>query len=246
MTRTKILALLICLVMAACSTMPDYMAKLNAIRAALLPELKTELAQADLKPGAPMYIRIFKEEGELEVWVRNNNSELYRPFKTYAICKQGPMLGPKQARGDMQSPEGFYDITQDRLWPGSQYHLAMNIGYPNAYDQQHNRTGDKLMIHGDCKSEGCFAMTDPVIEEIYVLTEQSLLAGNENVPVHIFPFRMTDANMNRYKNSEWAAFWQELKQGYDLFEQNKYPPNVVANGGHYMFTPQVFIYAKAF
>ncbi len=240
------LALLLCVpLLSACAAMPDYLAKLNLIRSEKLPALTSQLAAADLEPGAPMYIRVFKEEGELEVWVRNNNTVLYQPFRTYKICKHNPMLGPKQERGDLQSPEGFYDVTEDRLWPGSQYHLALNIGYPNEYDLQHNRTGDKLMIHGGCKSEGCFAMTDESIEEIYLLTEQSLLAGNETVPVHVFPFRMNRANMARYKGSQWLPFWAEMKQGYDLFEQNRFPPNVVAQGGHYLYAPQVFIFAGA-
>lgn len=242
----KLLALITIIpLLASCASMPDYLARLNMIRSQKLPQLTTQLAAADLEPGAPMYIRIFKEEGELEVWVRNNETVLYQPFKTYKICAQGPALGPKQQRGDLQSPEGFYAVTQDRLWPGSQYHLAMNIGYPNEYDQQHNRTGDKLMIHGDCKSEGCFAMTDPGIEEIYLLAEQSLLKGNDSVPVHIFPFRMTDANMKRYNDQPWMPFWENLKQGYDLFEENRFPPNVVAQGGEYLFAPQVFIFAGA-
>jgi murein L,D-transpeptidase YafK len=241
----KLLALFLCVpLLSACSTMPDYLARLNLIRSEKLPVLETQLAAKNLESGAPMYIRIFKEEGELEVWVRNNEAELYQPFRTYQICQMSGLLGPKQQRGDKQAPEGFYDITQDRLWPGSQYHLAMNVGYPNEYDRQHNRTGDKLMIHGGCKSEGCFAMTDDKIEEIYLLAEQSLLQ-NDTVPVHIFPFRMTDANMKRYQGSEWSPFWQNLKQGYDLFEENKFPPNVVANAGHYIFAPQVFIYAGA-
>lgn len=242
----NLLALLLSVpLLASCASMPDYLARLNLIRSEKLPVLENQLAMKDLESGAPMYIRIFKEEGELEVWVRNDKAELYQPFRTYEICKMSGLLGPKQQRGDMQSPEGFYDITEDRLWPGSQYHLAMNVGYPNEYDRQHNRTGDKLMIHGGCKSEGCFAMTDESIEEIYLLTEQSLLAGNKSVPVHIFPFRMTDANMKRYESAEWMPFWQNMKQGYDLFEANRFPPSVIANAGHYIFAPQVFIYAGA-
>jgi murein L,D-transpeptidase YafK len=240
----NLLALLACVpLLASCASMPDYLARLNLIRSQKLPQLETQLAAANLESAAPMYIRVFKEEGLLEVWVRNNTEELYVPFRTYKICAQNKTLGPKQERGDLQSPEGFYDVTEDRLWPGSQYHLAMNIGYPNELDLQHNRKGDKLMIHGGCKSEGCFAMTDASIEEIYLLAEQSLAAGNDIVPVHIFPFRMTTANMQRYKSSEWLPFWAELKQGYDLFEENRFPPNVVAQGGHYLFAPQVFIYA---
>lgn len=231
--------------LASCATMPDYLARLNVIRQKKLPEMELQLARTDLQMGAPMYIRIFKEEGVLETWVRNDPTGLYQPFRTYKICKYNPTLGPKMERGDLQSPEGFYDVTEDRLWPGSQYHLALNVGYPNAYDESYGYTGDKLMIHGGCKSEGCFAMTDESIEEIYLLAEQSLMNGNEAVPVHIFPFRMTEANMRRYKNSAWMPFWSELKQGYDLFETNKFPPNVIAENGQYIFVPQAFIYAWA-
>ncbi len=245
-TLSNLLALIFCLpLVASCAGMPDYLARLNLIRSEKLPALTSELAAADLKPGAPMYIRIFKEEGELEVWMRNDPTGLYQPFRTYRICKEAANLGPKQTEGDMKSPEGFYDVTQDRLWPGSQYHLAMNIGYPNAYDEQHGRTGSKLMIHGGCKSEGCFAMGDNAIEEIYLLAEQSLLAGNDSVPVHIFPFRMTKANLNRHGDSRWLAFWENMKQGYDLFETHKFPPRVVAENGHYLFAPQAFIFAGA-
>jgi murein L,D-transpeptidase YafK len=246
MGMKNLIALLLCLpLLAACASMPDYLARLNLIRSQKLPELTSELAANDLKPGSPMYIRIFKEEGELEVWVRNDPTGLYQPFKTYRICNYNTTLGPKQERGDMQSPEGFYDVTENQLWPGSQYHLAMNIGYPNQYDQFYNRTGDKLMIHGGCKSEGCFAMTDDGIEEIYILAEQSLEQGEPAIPVHIYPFRMTDANMARYKTSTWYPFWENMKQGYDLFEQNHFPPRVVTQAGHYLFTPQVFVYAGA-
>lgn len=245
-TLRMTLFLLLCLpLLAACTSMPDYLAQLNLIRSQKLPELTTELASTDLKPGSPMFIRIFKQEGELELWVRNDPTGLYQPFKTYKICKENPTPGPKLARGDKKSPEGFYDVTEERLWPGSQYHLAMNIGYPNEYDRSLDRTGDKLMIHGGCKSEGCFAMTDSGIEEIYILAEQSLLAGNDSVPVHIFPFRMTPDNMRAHAKSEWVPFWTELKQGYDLFEQNKFPPSVVASEGKYLFAPQVFKYAGA-
>src|SRR5262245_25634818 len=101
----NLLTLALCVpLLAACAGMPDYMARLNFIRSQKLPQLETELAAADLEPGAPMYIRVFKEEGELEVWVRNNTNELYQPFRTYKICAQGPALGPKQERGDLQSP----------------------------------------------------------------------------------------------------------------------------------------------
>jgi murein L,D-transpeptidase YafK len=226
--------------LASCAA--DPIARLNAIRNKRLPVVQQELAAVNLQPGAPVYIRIFKEEGILETWVRNDTAKLYQPFKTYKICAMSGKLGPKMMRGDKQAPEGFYDIIYDRLKPASQYHLAMNIGYPNIYDESHGRTGDLLMIHGGCKSEGCFAMTNPGIEEIYILTEQSLLGGQDYVPVHVFPFRMTEANMARYTNTAWKPFWENLKEGYDYFEYNHVPPVPAVADGRYMFRPQVFVY----
>ncbi len=245
MIRTLVLLFSALPLLAACVT-DGAIARLNRIRDQKMPELEKELAAADLRPGAPVYLRLFKEERTLEVWVRNDPTGLYQPFKTYQICKDSGMLGPKLEQGDLRSPEGFYDITDERMNPASKYHLAMNIGYPNNYDKVHGRTGNALMIHGGCLSEGCFAMTDPGIEDIYLLAEAAHRAGSGPIPVHIFPFRMTDANMTAHAASEWMPFWGNLKQGYDLFEQTKFPPRVVGESGTYLFAPQAFVYAKAF
>ena len=228
-------------VLGAC--VPAHIARLNSIRVQKLPILETQLAAADLEAGDPLYVRVFKEEGVLETWVRNRDTGFYQPFKTYEICRYSGTLGPKLMRGDMQAPEGFYDVTEEQLFPQSKYDLAMNIGYPNVYDEFLARTGDRIMIHGGCKSEGCFAMTNEGIEEIYLLAEQSLRGGSESIPVHIFPFRMTDENMRLHGNSKWTPFWKNLKQGYDMFEQSHYPPRVAAQGGEYLFMPQGFAYA---
>lgn len=213
----------------------SYLAKLNKIRTSTLPQIETELAAADFTPGAPMYIRVFKEEGILETWLRNDHDGLYHPYKDYKICAYSGNLGPKTREGDRQAPEGFYEITEEQLWPGSKYHLAMNVGFPNEYDKAHNRTGSYLMIHGGCESDGCYAMTDKNIEEIYLLVEQSLRAGNPSVPVHIYPFCMTHYNLVGRMDSPWAPFWLNLKQGYNLFERNHIPPTVAVRGGRYIF-----------
>lgn len=199
---------------------------------------------ATFEQGAPMFIRIFKQEGTLEVWREGDEHGKYALYKSYPICRYSPVPGPKIREGDLQSPEGFYDVTYDWLKPESKYHLAMNIGYPNEYDQQWGRTGNKLMIHGGCASEGCFAMTDPGIEEIYTLAEASLLAGNEEVPVHIFPFRMTPENMRLAANSPWMPFWENLKEGYDMFERDRMPPQVAVMNTRYVFMPQPFNVAQ--
>lgn len=192
---------------------------------------ESQLSNLDVKIGVPVFIRIFKEESILEVWVKKNNS--YTLFKRYAICTYSGDLGPKLKEGDRQSPEGFYKVTQNLLNPNSKYHLSFNLGYPNTYDRAHKRTGSYLMVHGECSSVGCYAMTNPKIEEIYALVEGALKKGQPHVQVHAFPFMLTKENMSRYSNHEWYDFWVELKKGYDYFEREKLPPYIKVENGHY-------------
>ncbi|MEM7679782.1 MAG: murein L,D-transpeptidase family protein [Pseudomonadota bacterium] len=222
------------------SCQPGHLAKINSIRDLKLAELNYQVESAHFRLGSPTFIRVFKDENILEVWMQATGKDTYALYKTYPICAYSGLLGPKHTEGDNQAPEGFYDITEERLWPGSKYHLAMNIGYPNAYDKAHRRTGSNIMIHGACKSEGCFAMTDSVIEEIYLLVEQSILSGQDSVPVHVFPFRMTTQNMAEFEGEIWNSFWRNLKQGYDLFEINKIPPNIKVKNKRYAF-PNFYI-----
>lgn len=196
--------------------------------------------------GAPAYVRIFKKEGELELWLKRDGR--YALYKTYPVCKWSGRLGPKLRSGDYQSPEGFYSVSARQLNPNSAYHRAFNIGFPNAFDRQNGRTGGALMVHGACKSVGCFAMTDKVIDEIYGFVEAALRGGQHDVPVHIFPFRMTDATFAKEtrgdwtslwavppEHQKWSGFWQNLKEGYDLFEQTGAPPTAYACGARYAF-----------
>ena len=190
------------------------------------------LAEKGLSFGSPVYIRIFKEEAALEVWLQSGAR--YELFKTYPICAMSGTLGPKEREGDSQSPEGFYRVTRSKLNPASHYHLAFDVGYPNAYDRSLGRTGSLIMVHGNCVSIGCFAMTDEGIEEIYSLADAALAKGQESFAVHIFPFRMTTENTRRHANSPWAGFWSDLQAGYDAFEAKHVPPEVGVNGGHYI------------
>ncbi|MCW8880392.1 MAG: hypothetical protein OQK51_25315, partial [Kangiellaceae bacterium] len=119
--------------------------------------------------------------------------------------------------------------------PWSRFHLSFNLGYPNKFDRAHGRTGDALMVHGDCVSIGCYAMTDPYIEQIYTLMHQAFEQGQPFIRVHIFPFKMTEQNLNRYKNHKWHNFWLNLKQGYDWFEAKYTPPNVEVAQKRYVF-----------
>jgi hypothetical protein len=118
-------------------------------------------------------------------------------------------------QGDRQAPEGFYTITPSLMNPNSKFYLSFNLGYPNSYDRSYGRTGDFVMVHGKCRSAGCYAMTDALMEEIYGLTRESLKAGHPSFEVHAMPFRMTDERMASLKTHKWYPFWKTLKQGYD-------------------------------
>jgi murein L,D-transpeptidase YafK len=179
-----------------------------------------------------VFMRIFKQPGELEVWVESDGR--FRLFRTYRICYFSGKLGPKFRRGDNQSPEGIYAVLPRQLNPSSRFHLAFNLGYPNAYDRAHGRSGDALMVHGNCVSIGCYAMTDAAIEEIYALADAALRAGQPFFRVHVFPFHLTADNLARHQSSPWLAFWLNLKQGYDYFEVHRVPPSVSVRNRRYV------------
>ena len=201
----------------------------------VIPRLKTEMHKTGVAVGNPVFIRVFKHERELEVWVYNKVTKRYQEFKRYHIHGISGRLGPKVYEGDLQAVEGFYTVGKWSLNPQSRFHLSFNLGYPNKYDKAHKRTGHSLMVHGNRVSAGCLAMTDYNIEEIYTLCDQALKYGQKSVQVHNFPFRMTEANMKQMKASEWYGFWQNLKTGYDLFEKSKLPPTVSVKGKRYVF-----------
>jgi murein L,D-transpeptidase YafK len=200
------------------------------------PGLSAELKDKGLEFGSPIFIRIFKEESELELWVQG--SEHYELFRSYPVCAWSGDLGPKLVEGDGQSPEGFYYINAPRMNPSSTFHLSMNLGFPNSYDQIQGRTGSFLMVHGDCVSIGCYAMTDRGIEEIWALADASLRGGQSLFRVHIFPFRMTQEKLDLHKDSDWYSFWLNLKEGYDLFESSFIPPKPTVVEKTYFFEPQ--------
>lgn len=202
-----------------------------------LPRLRQMLAGKSMHLGDRLFIRIFKQSDELEVWLQRDGSR-YELFRTYAICHRSGTLGPKQETGDKQSPEGFYTITSAQMNPWSNFHLSFNLGYPNEYDQAWERSGSALMIHGRCSSAGCFAMTDYYMDEIYTLANAALANGQDAFQVHIFPFRMTAENMKLNRSSPWAAFWTNLKEGYDLFEKHHLVPQVTVKDKTYIFTHQ--------
>lgn len=208
-------------------------AKSTAVCQNMAPSLESHLARLGIDFGNPIYVRIFKQSNELELWVQDEDH--YKLFKTYEICAFSGDLGPKLREGDRQSPEGFYSVTEDRLNPFSRFHLSFDIGFPNEYDKALGRSGSALMVHGDCVSVGCFAMTNGQMEEIYTLAEAALKNGQRSFNVDVFPFRMTAENMALYKRSPWMKFWTNLKEGYDLFERTFIPPVAVVKNKRYVF-----------
>ena len=198
-------------------------------------KLDTSLVADTVKatPGDHVFIRIIKDENLLELWVKQDDQ--YKLLKNFPICYYSGGLGPKYKEGDGKSPEGFYFINKSRLNPHSSYHLSMNTGYPNKFDKANGYTGSYLMIHGDCVSIGCYAMTDKGITEIYKWVEKALNNGQSLVRCHIFPFRMTEANLAKHKTSQYYSFWQNLKPGYEYFEKNNRPPNVEVENKKYIF-----------
>ncbi len=210
-------------------------ARSNQAYARVKPELQASLAKFGLEFGAPVFLRVFKSPGILELWMESK-AGTYIKFKEYEICRYSGVLGPKQKQGDKQSPEGFYKVTVDNLNPWSRYHLSFNLGYPNTYDKLKGRTGSALMVHGECISEGCFAMTNSYMDEIYVLASAALKNGQSELNVHSFPFKLDGNILSAYKDNPWQDFWGNLKEGYDYFNQYKRPPRVAVTAGNYTFS----------
>jgi murein L,D-transpeptidase YafK len=211
----------------------------RAAAARVTPALTTSLAEKGLSLGAGVFIRIFKAQAQLEVWVLDRASGKYVIFRTYAVQRFSGDLGPKLKEGDRQAPEGFYAVRPEALNPLSRFNLSFDVGYPNAYDRALGRTGKEIMVHGGSASVGCFAMGDEAIEEIYTLVESALGNGADSVPLHIYPFRMDSSTMAAHADAKWADFWRNLKEGYDFFETNQVPPTVDVRDGRYLFTGEV-------
>ncbi|WP_270730009.1 L,D-transpeptidase family protein [Shimia sp. Alg240-R146] len=200
-------------------------ADISEIRATQEARLTDALRASGLKFGAPVYLRVFKETNELELWVESASGD-FSLFRSYEICNYSGALGPKLKEGDRQSPEGFYRVDKRALNPNSAFHLSFNLGFPNAFDRANDRTGSYLMVHGNCVSVGCYAMTDASIEEIYVMVEAALNKGQPFVPVHAFPFRPTEDRMIAAQSSLWFDFWQQLSPAYKIFEDTGRPPAI--------------------
>ena len=198
-----------------------------------LANLSRRLAENAVVQGAPVFVRIFKQEFELELWMKRDG--VFHRFATYPICRWSGGLGPKIQQGDRQAPEGFYTVDARSLNPNSRWYRSFNLGFPNAYDLAHKRTGSLIMVHGGCGSVGCFAMTNGQIDEIWRLITAAFDGGQKRFQVQVLPFRMSDEKLARYSGHPAAAFWRMLKRGNDLFEANLLPPRVHVCKGEYGF-----------
>jgi murein L,D-transpeptidase YafK len=192
---------------AGCSTVP-YRVRTGIVRTSTLQQMENY----NMDRGAPVLIRIYKEERTLEVWKQNRTGK-FTQLQSYPICKFSGKLGPKIAQGNYQAPKGFYDISPAQMNPQSSEYLSFNIGFPNAFDRSLGRTGSFLMVHGGCRSVGCYAVTDYQMEEIYGLVEEAFRGGQDRVQLQAFPFQMTAENLMRYAEDPNAPFWEMLKTG---------------------------------
>jgi murein L,D-transpeptidase YafK len=229
-------ALAATLVLAGCFGEQGYELPTKAMKE-LSPQMLALLEQKNMPKDSPILVRIFKEESELEVWKQDTTGR-FQILKVYPICRWSGDLGPKVHEGDRQAPEGFYAITPDLMNPNSNYYLAINTGFPNAYDKANGRSGALLMIHGDCSSRGCYAMTDEQIGEIYSLARESFLGGQQSFQLQAYPFRMTPANLARHRTNPNMAFWKMIKVGNDHFEATHLEPKIDVCNRHYVFDAQ--------
>ena len=193
-------------------------------------------------PARFVYIRSFKYDSQLEVWVKSNREDKYKLFKTYKVCALAGTLGPKRMAGDYQVPEGFYYINEFN--PRSEYHLSLGLNYPNASDRMLSdsaQPGGDIYIHGSCVTTGCIPITDTQIEELYVLTAYAKDQGQDFIPVHIFPVNFSNPKSVEYLNkflqtfSEYTQFAKSMRSAFAYFEKYREVPFVMVNGkGEYV------------
>jgi murein L,D-transpeptidase YafK len=200
--------------------------------------LQKELKRAGFTSSFELYIAAYKTEGKLELWLKAVGKNQFELFKTYDFCKHSGTIGPKVIEGDGQTPEGFYKINVFN--PQSNFHLSLGINYPNKVDLvrtgKGNRPGSDIYIHGDCVTIGCIPLTDDKIKEVYLIAVEARNNGQKEIPVSIFPFKLTQSNLKKY-GAQFPAqltFWQTLQVGYAYFEKNKILPKVSQEKGSYI------------
>ena len=235
--------LFFCIKLAAQSasyTFIDYQRSIPKITELLQRKQDTLMKQFKNKglewPAKYIYIRSFKYDSQLEVWVKNERSQPYKLFKTYKICALAGTLGPKRMEGDYQVPEGFYHINEFN--PNSLYHLSLGLNYPNMSDRMlsdSTQPGGDIYIHGSCVTTGCIPITNQQIEELYILAAYAKNQGQDFIPVHIFPVDFKNTKSEDYLKkyletfSEYTPFESKMKNAYYYFEKYRQLPTILIN-----------------
>lgn len=199
------------------------------------PQTLALMQSKGMSQGDPILIRAYKKEAEMEIWKRTGVNGQYALLKTYPICRWSGQLGPKTRQGDRQAPEGFYTVSPGQMNPNSAYWLSFDTGYPNAYDRSLGRTGNAIMVHGNCSSSGCFAMTDASMAELYAVAREAFAGGQHAFQFQSYPFRMNAANLAKFRADQNAPFWMNLKEGSDYFETLREEPRVGVCENRYVF-----------
>jgi murein L,D-transpeptidase YafK len=209
----------------------------RAIVESSLAHLTAELAPMGLKPGDPVFLRAFKEESEFEIWMKPEQDPHYLLFKVHRLAASAGQAGPKLREGDGQAPEGFYNATATSMRPETRHYLGVDLGYPNDYDRKKGRTGSDLLIHAGSGAGGAYALSPETMNEVYALADAAFRSGQRELAIHLFPFRLTDARMDKVwaKPSRWTDEWVNLKEGYDFFENVRLPPRVEVEEERYGF-----------
>ncbi|MBC7510004.1 MAG: L,D-transpeptidase family protein [Ferruginibacter sp.] len=217
--------------------MPKLTGKLYEVFNKVEDSLKKQFEAKKIQwPPNELYIRSFKYDRLLEVWVKSEDKETFKLFKTYKICMQSGSMGPKRSEGDYQVPEGFYYINEFN--PNSNYHLALGLNYPNTSDKilsDSFHPGNSIYIHGNCVSTGCIAISDAPIEELYTLASAAKEKGQDFIPVHVFPVKYNVKKSFEYlaqatkENQSLQKFAVTLKEAYDYFEDKKKLPVILVN-----------------
>lgn len=214
----------------------------DAWKKPLPPYLVRAIKDKGFEVGAHVLARLYKESNRFEIWMEKDGR--FRFFRSYSICSWSGELGPKLKEGDRQAPEGFYVVTPAQMNPRSKFHLSFNLGYPNFYDRAHRRTGSQLMVHGECSSRGCYALTNPNIEEVYLLARDAFKNGQRRFHVHAFPFKLNAFNFWRHRDNKWMDFWKNLAEGDKLFQQTGLPPKMIVANKRYVFAAANQLIAK--
>ncbi len=231
--KRLVFALGLALALGACQTDESYRSTRHL--SPIQPATLSLMAEKGVSASDPILMRSYKKESEIEVWKKKPDGQ-YALLKTYPMCRWSGQLGPKVREGDRQAPEGFYDVTPAAMNPNSSLFLSFNLGYPNAYDRSHGRTGSHLMVHGTCSSRGCFAMTDEAIAEVYAVAREAFAAGQRSFQFQSYPFRMTAENLAKHRADPHIAFWKNLKEGSDQFEVARREPTWTVSGSRYAFS----------